>query len=113
MVAARNVARQIFAKAGIQDCSNAVDATWFPSIQVGKDFFHYHGMGHFSGTHAMGASKNESVLNNQQRCWDHPNLYVVGSGSFPTMGTSNPTLTLSALTIRTAEHLMGELKAGL
>lgn len=113
MVAARDVARQIFARAGIQDCSNAIEGTWFPSIQVGKDTFHYHGMGHFSGTHAMGANKSESVLDDKQRSWDHRNLYVVGSGSFPTMGTSNPTLTLSALTIRTAEHLVSELKAGL
>jgi hypothetical protein len=38
---------------------------------------------------------------------------VVGSGSFPTMGTSNSTWTLSALTIRTAEHLIGQLQADL
>jgi choline dehydrogenase-like flavoprotein len=37
---------------------------------------------------------------------------MIGSGSFPTMGTSNPTLTIAAMAIRTAEHLVNELGAG-
>jgi choline dehydrogenase-like flavoprotein len=80
-------------------------------VQYGDATFHYHGMGHFAGTHAMGASPEDSVLNADQRSWDHPNLYLVGSGSFPTMGTSNPTLTLAALTLRTAERLIATLKS--
>jgi choline dehydrogenase-like flavoprotein len=112
MAAARKVALEMFRRAGIEDCSNAMEGTWFPSIKVGDDVFHYHGMGHFAGTHAMGSSKSDSVVDTKQRSWDHQNLYLVGSGSFPTMGTSNPTLTLSALTICTAEHLIGELTAG-
>ena len=38
------------------------------------------------------------------------NLYLVGSGTFPTVGTANPTLTLSALALRTAEGIIKEFK---
>ena len=31
----------------------------------------------------------------QQRSWDHENLYLVGAGSMPSVGTSNTTLTLA------------------
>ena len=34
---------------------------------------------------------------------------LVGSGTFPTVGTANPTLTLSALALRTAENIVQEL----
>ncbi len=40
---------------------------------------------------------------------DHKNLFILGSGSFPTIGTANPTLTLAALTLRTVEVLKKEL----
>jgi choline dehydrogenase-like flavoprotein len=49
------------------------------------------------------------VVDADQRSWEHRNLFVVGSGSFPTMGTSNPTLTMAALALRTSEHLVKEL----
>ncbi|HYO83734.1 MAG TPA: GMC family oxidoreductase [Bryobacteraceae bacterium] len=111
MAAARDVSRKLFQHAGITDCSDSPGASWFPSVQYGNEVFHYHGMGHFAGTHAMGASASNSVVDSYQRSWDHRNLFVTGSGSFPTMGTSNPTLTLAALTIRTAEHLINDLKA--
>jgi choline dehydrogenase-like flavoprotein len=66
-------------------------------------------MGHFGGTHVMGSSPEHSVVDTDQRSWEHRNLFVVGSGSFPTMGTSNPSLTMAALTLRTAEHMLVEL----
>jgi choline dehydrogenase-like flavoprotein len=112
MAAATRVYQEMFRHAGITDCTDPNKGNWFPSVQFGDVTFHYHGMGHFSGTHAMGNNPNESVVDANQRSWNHRNLCLVGSGSFPTMGTSNPTLTLSALTIKTAEHLIDELKSG-
>jgi choline dehydrogenase-like flavoprotein len=109
MAAATAVYRQVFRRAGIQDCTNPEQGTWFPSVAYGSRVFHYHGMGHFAGTHVMGSSPGDSVVDTDQRSWEHRNLYVVGSGSFPTMGTSNPTLTMAALTLRTAEHMIVEL----
>ena len=109
MVEATRVAKAIFAHAGVEDCSDQKPDKWFPSVQYGDTVFHYHGMGHFAGTHLMGDDPRNSVVDHTQRCWDHKNLYLIGSGSFPTMGTSNPTLTIAALAARTAEHLVSEL----
>jgi len=112
MAAAQDIAQQLFSHAKVEDHSNSADVKWFPSVKHGDTVFAYHGMGHFGGTHIMGADAKHSVLDLNQRCWEHKNLYMIGSGSFPTMGTSNPTLTIGALAIRTAEHLIAELGAG-
>jgi choline dehydrogenase-like flavoprotein len=58
----------------------------------------------------MGDDPATSVVDADQRSWQHRNLFVIGSGSFPTMGTSNPTLTLAALALRTADRLQTELR---
>lgn len=105
MAAAAEVARQVFRQAGITDCTDPEAAGWSPSVRRDGEVFHYHGMGHFAGTHVMGRRAAGSVVDTHQRSWEHRNLYVVGSGSFPTMGTSNPTLTMAALALRTAEHM--------
>jgi choline dehydrogenase-like flavoprotein len=49
------------------------------------------------------------VVDADQRSWDHPNLYLVGAGSFPTAGTANPTLTLAALAFRSVERMARDL----
>ena len=58
----------------------------------------------------MGTDPNNSVVDAQQRSWDHENLYLVGPGSMPTVGTSNTTLTLAATCFMSAEHMVAELK---
>ena len=58
------------------------------------------------GTYRMGTNSSNSVVNDMQRSWDHDNLYLVGSGTFPTVATANPTLTLAALCLRTADHIV-------
>jgi choline dehydrogenase-like flavoprotein len=71
----------------------------------------YFGAGHIMGTYRMGDDPQTSVVDSFQRSHDHKNLYLVGSGTFPTGGTANPTLTLSALALRTADSIVGELKS--
>lgn len=71
--------------------------------------FTYGGAGHVMGTYRMGNDPKKSVVDGWQRSHDHQNLYLVGSGTFPTVGTANPTLTLSALALRTAEHIVKNL----
>jgi choline dehydrogenase-like flavoprotein len=46
------------------------------------------------------------VVDKFQRSHDHKNLFVVGSSTFPTGATANPTLTLAALSLQTAEHIL-------
>jgi glucose dehydrogenase len=57
----------------------------------------------------MGDDPATSVVDANQRSWDHTNLYLVGSGTFPTVATANPTLTLVALALRTADALLTDL----
>jgi choline dehydrogenase-like flavoprotein len=71
----------------------------------------YFGAGHIMGTYRMGDDPKTSVVDSFQRSHDHKNLYLVGSGTFPTGGTANPTLTLSALALRTADSIVGELRS--
>ncbi len=59
--------------------------------------------GHIMGTYRMGANPKDSVVDSDQRSHDHPNLFLVGSGVFPTAGSANPTLSIAALCLRTAQ----------
>lgn len=67
------------------------------------------GAGHLLGTHRMGDDPATSVTDSYGRTHDHPNLFLAGGGLFPTVGTANPTLTIVALALRTAEHIGSEL----
>jgi choline dehydrogenase-like flavoprotein len=71
--------------------------------------FHILGSGHLVGTHRIGKSRDNSVTDSNLRCWEYPNLYAVGPGSMVTVGTSNPTLTSVALSVRAAEAMLDTL----
>ena len=66
----------------------------------------YFGAGHIVGTHRMGTNSTNSAVDDKQQSWDHKNLFLVGSGTFPTVATGNPTLTIAALCLRTADHIV-------
>jgi len=67
--------------------------------------FEYNGAGHIMGTCRMGDDPANSVVDRDGRAHDHPNLFIAGSSVLPTGGTANPTLTLAALALRTAEAI--------
>jgi choline dehydrogenase-like flavoprotein len=71
--------------------------------------YHYYGAGHVVGTHRMGNESGSSVVDASQRSHDVPNLWIVGSGSFPTVCTANPTLTLMALAFKSADSIIAAL----
>ncbi|MBN1237822.1 MAG: GMC family oxidoreductase, partial [Gammaproteobacteria bacterium] len=66
------------------------------------------GAGHIMGTYRMGTDPKISVVDPFGRSHDHPNLFLAGSGVFPTGATANPTLTLAALALRTAAEIVEE-----
>ncbi|MGN7819359.1 GMC family oxidoreductase [Chitinophaga sp. 22536] len=107
--ASKSVSDQIFAGMGVQDYtnypSNEPDYTTFD-----KQGYVFRGAGHVVGTHCMGTNKKDSVVNDKQQAWDHPNLYLVGAGNMATLGTSNPTLTLAALSFAAAENILKAIK---
>lgn len=61
--------------------------------------------GHHIGTVRMGTSPRTSVTNSDCRVHGVANLYLAGSGVFPTSSQANPTLTIVALSLRLADHL--------
>jgi glucose dehydrogenase len=63
------------------------------------------GAGHIMGTTRMGVDGKRSVANATGQSHDHRNLWFAGSSLFPTSGTANPTLTIAALALRTAEAI--------
>ncbi|KIC01426.1 hypothetical protein OA88_14220 [Flavobacterium sp. JRM] len=104
------VSEQLFDQCGIKD---------FTEYKPGKDpdyvtykgkGYSFAGAGHIVGTHRMGFTKQDSVVNSDMRTWDHENLFLVGCGNMPTLGTSNPTLTMSALTFKAAEAILKQLE---
>jgi glucose dehydrogenase len=92
---AREVAEQVF---------KAMNSVYF---HHGEEPF---GAGHVMGTYRMGNDSRTSVVDRFQRSHDHPNLFLLGAGVFPTVGTANPTLTLAALALWAADTIAKVLK---
>jgi gluconate 2-dehydrogenase alpha chain len=73
--------------------------------------FHHYNAAQYSTTHIqggaiMGASPDQSVVNPWLQHWKMPNLFVVGSSSFPQNSSANPTLTIVAVSHRAADGLI-------
>ena len=60
---------------------------------------------HHLGTTRMSTSPCNGVVDDHCRVHGVANLFISGSGVFPTAGHANPTLTIVALAIRLAAHL--------
>ena len=95
--------RQVFAQAikgqgvgRLVDDFSVTDKGWPSSMQGGKH--------HLGGTR-MHNDKRLGVVDKHLRVHSLQNCYVTGSSVFPTGSWVNPTLTLTALTIRLADHL--------
>jgi gluconate 2-dehydrogenase alpha chain len=59
----------------------------------------------------MGSDPKNSVVNRYGQSWDVPNLFVIGSSTFPTMGAGfNPTLTIQALAYLSADAIVNKYK---
>jgi len=106
---ARQLSKQIFQRLGAED-HTAYDPLDYGYVNYNGNGYAIRGGNHIAGTHIMGTNRNNSVVNSYQKSWDHENLYLVGAGSMPTIGTSNTTLTLAALCFRTVESIMKDLR---
>lgn len=60
---------------------------------------------HIMGTCRMGTDATKSVVDSYGRAHEHSNLYLAGASVFVTGSTANPTLTLAALALRTAQAI--------
>ncbi len=105
---AREAAARVWARLGAADRTVTRGDAPNTFRHAGRTY-NYQGAGHLCGTHVMGSAPGRSVVNAQQRTWDHPNLYLAGCGSMPSVGTQNPTLTMLAVTCRTVDDILARL----
>ncbi len=61
---------------------------------------------HPIGSTRMAVREEDGVVDRNGKVFGVDNLYIAGSSVFPTGGHANPTLTIIALTLRLADHLM-------
>ncbi|MBL0374597.1 GMC family oxidoreductase [Rhizobium sp. KVB221] len=104
----------IFEKCGITNYTRlrdyAHDGNGYPTaVDSSGTPYNVYGAGHIAGTYRMGSNPDESVVNDRLQSHDHSNLFLLGSGVFPTIATGNPTLTIAALTYRASRELLKQL----
>ena len=61
---------------------------------------------HLQGGTIMGANPGNSVVNTWLQHWQMPSLFVLGASTFPQNASGNPTLTILAQTLRTADAIV-------
>ncbi|RFZ90732.1 GMC family oxidoreductase [Mucilaginibacter conchicola] len=66
---------------------------------------------HHMGTTRMADDPKKGVVDKHCKVHGIANLYVAGAACYATAAAPNPTLTVTALSIRLAEHLMERMKA--
>ncbi len=64
---------------------------------------------HQCGTCRMGDDPATSVVDPENRSWDHPNLFVTDAAALPTSAAVNPALTVAALALRAADTITREI----
>lgn len=65
---------------------------------------------HHMGTTRMANDPKKGVVDSNCKVHGITNLYIAGSGCYPTSGAPNPTLTLVALSLRLSGHIKDNLK---
>ncbi|MEL6580371.1 MAG: GMC family oxidoreductase [Cyanobacteria bacterium J06621_12] len=106
----RHLSRLIFQRTGAEDFTHYDPSDYGYFTHKGEGYT-FRGGNHYAGTHVMGTNKNNSVVDHHQRSWDHRNLYIVGAGSMPSIGTSNTTLTMAALCFMSTQEMIKDLKS--
>jgi len=84
----------------LQILLNEDDHSWPAELGGGR---------HHMGTTRMHEDPKQGVVDADSRVHGLDNLYLAGSSVFPTAGAANPTLTLVALALRLADHLVERL----
>ncbi|MDE2466853.1 MAG: GMC family oxidoreductase, partial [Alphaproteobacteria bacterium] len=93
--------RQLLAaRTGMLRLDRTTRAEWLSGLAWGN---------HHMGTTRMHVDPRQGVADANGKVHGIANLFLAGSGLFPTYGASNPTMNLVALTLRLADHLKGTL----
>ena len=65
---------------------------------------------HNMGTNRMADNPKDGVVNRWGQCHEIDNLFISDGSQFTTSGSANPTLTIVALAIRQAEHIIYKMR---
>ena len=95
-----NVAEELCRGAGFEILTKH-SQPWFPGQSI-----------HELGTCRMGDNPKTSVLNKYNQAHEIKNLFVVDGSAFVSGGSQNPTLTICALAMRSADYLAEQLRTG-
>lgn len=93
-------------RAGVAKAKEVLNAAGASEIRAVDRF------AHLVGGCRMGASADDSVVDQWCRSWDVPNLFICDGSVLPTQGSANPALTISALAARTADWLRDAVPSG-
>ncbi|MFK7730341.1 MAG: GMC oxidoreductase [Pseudomonadales bacterium] len=88
-------------KRGVEQGKKVFEAAGAEETWAGNPF----GM-HIMGGTVMGVNAKSSVTDDFGRTHTVDNLYLAGPGGFPSSGAVNPTFTIHALALRTAEQML-------
>ena len=92
----------------VMDATNDGGALFGRSLYL-KKIIGLDGVSHQAGTLRFGTDPKRSVLDVNCKAHDLDNLYVTDSSFFPSVGATNPTLTIIANALRVADHLKARL----
>ena len=100
------LARVEFMMQKMEELGRAMGAThiWRSPLGPGAPGAHHEG-----GTR-MGNDPKTSVVNRYGQSWDIPNLFIIGSSTFPSMSGFNPTLTIQALAYMSADAIVNRYR---
>jgi gluconate 2-dehydrogenase alpha chain len=100
------LARVEFMLGKLEELGRAMGAThvWRSPLGAGSPGAHHEG-----GTR-MGSDPKTSVVNRYGQSWDIPNLFIIGSSTYPSMSGFNPTLTIQALAYMSADAIVNRYK---
>jgi choline dehydrogenase-like flavoprotein len=99
----RGAVKAVFGRAGYRVFATRVPADGSLGTPSGD--------GHCVGTARFGDAPATSVLDLYCRTHDIDNLYVVDGSFFPSASAVNPSLTIMAQALRTADHMLGDTSA--
>ena len=98
--------RIAFMQGKLEEIGRAMGASkvWLAPMNAGGP------MGHHEGGTRMGSDPKNSVVNRYGQSWDIPNLFVIGSSTFPSQSGFNPTLTIQALAYMSADAIVNRYR---
>lgn len=78
----------------------------------GTPQYHLETIAHLMGGCRMGNNSATSVVNSFGQTHDVPNLFIVGTTTYVTAPSANPTFTAYSLALRTSEYIIEQLRQG-